>query len=158
MSDYKTEFPTYHDPLPFFIPMRDASWHKDACPRFTWDDEEDPDLAGCVIDLWCDWADPAQREIPDYPRFIMQVSVRESYEGNTIIGQKIIFSLDADTLDDLREELNKWYEEHVGYRPDDDMMGTEGQVCPLGQLIVLVGQMVYLRDHGSDADDGIYVK
>ena len=39
----------------------DVSWHNDAMPSFVNADES--------IRVWCDYADPDEREFQDYPRF-----------------------------------------------------------------------------------------
>lgn len=44
-----------------------------------------------------------------------------------------------------REGLNAWYEEAVGYRPDDDA----GTLLPIGKLMAFVAEMFYLHTYGD---------
>jgi hypothetical protein len=62
-SSYATHFPDFPaDDMPA-IPASfvDVSWHNDASPCFV------SDTLG--LELWVDYADPAKREYPGFPRY-----------------------------------------------------------------------------------------
>jgi hypothetical protein len=62
----QTEFPDYDVSTLPVIPAGfvDESWHNEACPRF--------DHPALRLSLWIDYADPAQRELPEARRFYLQ--------------------------------------------------------------------------------------
>jgi hypothetical protein len=65
---YKTAFPDFT--LDVTIPdgYVDHSWHNDACPRF---EKQLPD--GNYLVLWVNYADPKDRDYPNFPRFMLDL-------------------------------------------------------------------------------------
>lgn len=63
IARYLREFPNYKPAEMPAIPdgFEDTSWHNDACPCFV----SDP----LGLELWVDYADPAEREFPERKRF-----------------------------------------------------------------------------------------
>lgn len=72
MHTFQTEFPDFDPATLPAIPSHwvDSSWRNDACPSFE---------AGEGLRVWVDYADPANREFPESPRFGLQAC--EKNEG-----------------------------------------------------------------------------
>ena len=138
--DYRNEFKDYDDVLPDLSPLADFSWHNDMCPCFAWEDENDPDLSLCRVELWCDYKALDLRECPvnGNKRFVLIVRERT--------GDVITQPVTAETLEQLREACNMWYLAEVGYRPDSEVADLA-----LGQLLLDVGQLAFLHKHGVSA-------
>jgi hypothetical protein len=62
----------------------DESWHNDAMP--SWYHERDS------VRLWIDWADPTQRDTPEFPRFLVFTEVRDDDGG--ILSEKTLAASD----------------------------------------------------------------
>jgi hypothetical protein len=118
MAHYQIEFPDFAPDTMPVIPgsFLDTSWRNDACPSFT------SDVLG--LSLFIDFADPAAREFPDGKRFNL-INQDHGVEVGT-------WSLETDDMQEVRAEiaqriaaldakgLNDWYEQTVGYRPQQD--------------------------------------
>jgi len=155
---FEAEFANYDDELPVFGPfLIDTSYRNDACPSFTWKDEKDPDLGDCRIVLWCDFNATDLRETGSEAaeRFNLVVHDRASDDP-------LCSPVSAATIDELREQCNRWYEENVGYRPD-----TEEDDIPIGKLVMNIGQMAFLhaanhadknQENAASEQDKVYPK
>jgi hypothetical protein len=80
MRTIKTEFPDYDGALPFINGYEDTSWHNDACPSIEKDFGDD-----LRIRIWCDYANPENRERPESPRFAVQVYSETDEEGTVLL-------------------------------------------------------------------------
>lgn len=130
MRTVKTEFPDFDGPELDIPPFTPEPWHNDACPRYSWREGVDE------LTLWTDYADPAKREC-DGPQYLLVVSSNEEQ----------VTTFEGETIEALREALNAWYEQSVGYRPDDDLRASGQPEMPLGELMSLVGAMAILTSH-----------
>lgn len=65
VPQYRKEFPDFDYDLPAIPGMLDHSWHNDTCPHLA-------DISG-MVELFCDYADPAKREIAETPRYSLHV-------------------------------------------------------------------------------------
>lgn len=143
---YNAQFTDYDDVLPVFSPfLVDTSWHMDACPQFTWENPLDPDLSNCRIVLWIGYQAEAKRAavFAGNKRFNLVVNLREP--DNTMSGVVSgLAVLSTETIEELREQCNRWFEDNVGYRPD-----TEEEDIPIGKLVMRVGQMAFLHARNS---------
>ena len=88
--NYKTEFPDYDDEL-HFEGFTDTSWHNDMCPSFHYDLGH-----GVGIRVWADYKDKARQEVPEWPRFGIDIM-----QDDECIDHPVLCS------DDLQEILEK---------------------------------------------------
>lgn len=127
---YRREFPDFPETDMPAIPdgFTDCSWHNCACPCFASDAAE--------LEIWVDFADPANREFPDWKRF--RVSRQrggietsgpafETDDWGDVVAFVALTSGDSRALDD-------WYAQKVGYRPrQDDPSMTDADLRRLCQ-------------------------
>lgn len=127
----ESEFPDYDNVHLNIPPFVCEPWCDDICPRYVWRGTT-PDVKDCELTLWVNYYDPALREgNADYKMFCFTVGVVD--DGRPIMDWA------AESIEELREQLNDFYERHVGYRPDEDSN------LGLGELLELVGTYVYLK-------------
>lgn len=88
-----------------------------------------------TVELWTDFADPSKRE-HEGARFIARALADDD--------SRELASIEADSLEELREKLNKFHEDGVGYRPDDE------EWTPLGALLSHVLGMPIEYDANED--------
>lgn len=136
MRTIKSEFPDYDNVEYFIPPFTCEPWHNDMCPRYVWRGDTD-DLVECELTLWVDYLDPAKRENDGGEMFNFTVSAVDCFPMTVFL---------AESEEALRTQLNDWYEQRVGYRPDDDMTQSTLGPMPLGQLLHLVGTRLYLGE------------
>lgn len=137
MRTIESEFPDYDNVTLTIPPFVAVPWYLDTCPRYVWRGDT-PDLAECELTLWLDYKDPAKRGNDGAPMYFFMVGPEG--EGRPLTG------FWGETEGELRDMLNDWYEEHVGYRPDDDVAAKIGERrLDLGELMHLVGTVVYLE-------------
>lgn len=137
MRTIQSEFPDYDNVQLHIPPFVSEPWHNDTCPRYVWRGDT-PDLAECELTLWVDYLDPALRENEGVAMYYFTVGV----EGEG----RVLIAFWGETEDELRDMLNAWYEEHVGYRPDEDVASKLNEaVLDLGELMHLVGTVAYLE-------------
>src|SRR5262245_19583152 len=63
MMTYRDEFPDFDYELPVIAGFKDHSWHNEVCPSLVTADRKQ--------NLWCDYADPAKREMEGGKRFTL---------------------------------------------------------------------------------------
>lgn len=79
---WQTEFPDFPaaDMPEILAGWIDSSWRNDACPKFAIPLASDP--ADCTaVSIWVDYSDPAAREFPELPRFLV---AKRGEEGDLI--------------------------------------------------------------------------
>lgn len=136
MRTIKSEFPDYDNDEWFIPPFACEPWHNDACPRYVWRGDTD-DLLDCELTLWVDYLSPAKRDDTS-EQFVFVVGEQDNnFSHGTFF---------AETEAELRQQLNDWYEQNVGYRPDYDMLQDTGEAMALGQLLHLVGTRLFLGE------------
>jgi hypothetical protein len=119
MTSYWIEFPDFRPAtMPPIVTagFHDTSWRDDACPSFT------SDALGLI--LWIDYASPAERERPTLPRFRLYSQQRGVETSRFSLKTNDIAAINAAIKARLGEispaELNQWYADAVGYRPQGD--------------------------------------
>ena len=89
---YLQEFPDYDGVLATPDGWQESSWHNDTCPSFLY--PLDDVRYGTSLRLWCDYAVPDMREVPDAPRFIVSYCPHdddaELWSGETFPSQEIL--------------------------------------------------------------------
>lgn len=117
---YKTAFNDFDYDLPEVPGLQDDSWKNDTCPVLR-------DRRG-TIELWCDYADPAKREISETPRYSLVIGDdAAAYMGD---------SLDAALCTLAKHQLDR----AVLAVPADllnailDMRCREAEALPVGKL------------------------
>lgn len=81
MRQYQVEFAHDHSLWPADHEVRwleesglvDDSWHNDMCPSWAWFEKPDDINNSRIIKIWCDAPNPRDREMPDWPRFAVEV-------------------------------------------------------------------------------------
>jgi len=155
---YQREFPDYGE-LDIALPpgFTDESWHNDAMPSFA---KELPN--GYFLKLWIDYADQSKSEVPMTSRFSLGLYNQDmehitdlkyvddiaditnfvaSYQPKPTPAQ---FIRDCSRMS--RQELNDWYLQNVGYRPDDEASDSDDDLC------VGVAQMMFLHAGGTEVE------
>ena len=99
---WQREFPDF-GPMPAQVAdllakgtLIDLSWHNDICPNFIRATDQavcDAEGLDRVWSLWVDYADPSQREIPEWPRFRVCAPTYESAFTSENEGEAIAFLL-----------------------------------------------------------------
>lgn len=111
---WHTEFPEYPAMEMISPPegcgFEETSWHNDGCPSFT--------SYELGIKLWVDYPHPDDREFPGADRFSVETET-EALETNDWV-QVIAFILERKFAKMSADQLNDWYEQTVGYRPQVD--------------------------------------
>ncbi|MBK4736215.1 hypothetical protein JJB74_16450 [Noviherbaspirillum sp. DKR-6] len=149
MPLYQREFPGFGD-LGVSLPegFEDASWHNDACPSF---DKLLPN--GQYLRIWIDFKEAADREFSERMRFSLglydhEIShLRDLLDSEDFVEicraieafkpQVTPFQMIRDAAHMTRDQQNDWYEENVGYRPDD------GEHIEDDELTLQVAEMMF---------------
>lgn len=134
MRTIQSEFPDYDGVELDIPPFRPEPWHNDVCPRYTHRGGI-PDTAGCFMNLWTEYVDPAKRESGG-DLYLFEVTDEDLL---------CVKAWSAETLTELRSMLNAWYHEHAGYEPDADSLMYHGKPLPIGILMAQVGTVAYLH-------------
>jgi hypothetical protein len=117
---YKTDFEDFDYDLPEVPGLFDDSWKNDTCPVLR-------DRRG-VIELWCDYADPAKREIAETPRYTLVIgNEAAAYSGDDLdaaLCALVRHQLDAAVLAVPVDLLNYIF----------DMRCREAEALPIGKL------------------------
>lgn len=129
MRTINSEFPDYDNVALNIPPFTCEPWKNDACPRYVWRGLE-PDLPMYELTLWLDYKDSAKRD--NYGATMYYFTVGIEGDGRPLL------EFWGESEDELRDTLNGWYEERVGYRPDADVTP---KLVDLGELMLLVGQV-----------------
>lgn len=142
---YKQEFPDYDTQITLPEGWEDVSFRNDATPSFI-----NRALGLC---LWVNFLNPDLRAFPESCRFTVTgldpdgchmdgvddlLHTDEWAAVQTFLEDREAAVFAISKLD--RSALNDWYEENVGYRPDDDL-GQVGEQMPLPELRSLVVEM-----------------
>lgn len=98
----KREFPDFDGEVLNLIPLKCEAWHNDAMPVYR---KRFGDT--CYIELWTNYADPAQRELGG-KRFIASAVSEE---------HGVLLTAQAETLDDMRQQLEALHKQTFGYVP-----------------------------------------
>lgn len=124
MMLWQTEFPQFPhaDMPPIPADWEDSSWHNDVCPSFRVMQGGDGDSNYEFSRVWIAESDPAERELPEMPRFIVSY---ENGESDSVDG--LVSDNWADVLAyvAIRRFLGAEYTRIVGYNPFLDEPGIE---------------------------------
>lgn len=104
---YRGEFPDYDDCLPEMHPLVDVSWHNDIAPSFCLGEADQS------VRLWCEYKDPALREMKGAPRFTVTDSLRP--EAGILV--------QGETIADLSENIHRWFADNGLPDPAEPMFG-----------------------------------
>lgn len=157
-----TEFPDYDPATLPEIPAGwvDQSWHNDACPCF--------ETEG--LQIYIDYADPSQRDIPDMPRFSVQTVIYgEAVDLLTTDDWSAVLAIVADfsgKVERLADGFSKTLQEWLTPDQMTQVMERNGKetsgachshdFCDANEAMLQAFKHVFGRDMllGDDDDDG----